>query len=97
MRILIDESIPRPLKREFVGLDVTHVSEIGWQGRKNGYLLASMREQGFDTLLTVDKNLLEEPGLSDPVFAADDDGAGTALGCGVECAADGHEFVVPFR
>ena len=53
----MDESIPRPLKREFTGLDVTHVADIGWQGRKNGYLLASMREERFDTLITVDKNL----------------------------------------
>lgn len=41
----------------WAGLDVSHVVEIGWQGRKNGHLLASMREAGFDTLITVDKNL----------------------------------------
>ena len=57
MRILLDESTPRPLKREFAGLDVTHVADLGWQGRENGVLLASMRHEGFDTLITVDQNL----------------------------------------
>jgi hypothetical protein len=57
VRILLDESTPRPLKREFAGLDVTHVADIGWLGRANGYLLASMRASGYDTLITVDKNL----------------------------------------
>ena len=57
MRILLDESTPRPLKREFAGLDVTHVADIGWQGRQNGVLLVSMCEEGYDTLITVDQNL----------------------------------------
>jgi len=57
VRILLDECVPRPLKRAFGGFDVTHVTEIGWEGRKNGRLLASMREEGFDTLVTVDRNL----------------------------------------
>jgi hypothetical protein len=57
VRILLDESTPRPLKGEFSGLDVTHVADLGWQGRANGYLLASMREERFDTLITVDQNL----------------------------------------
>lgn len=57
MRILLDESTPRPLKREFHGLDVVHVADLGWQGRKNGFLLTSMCADGFDTLVTVDQNL----------------------------------------
>lgn len=57
MRILLDECTPRRLKRELPGLDVAHVTDLGWQGRRNGRLLASMREGGFDTLITVDRNL----------------------------------------
>ncbi|MEX1256908.1 MAG: hypothetical protein WEG36_04750 [Gemmatimonadota bacterium] len=57
MRILLDESIPRPLKREFTGLEVAHVADLGWQGRKNGDLVIGMRDQGFDALITVDLNL----------------------------------------
>lgn len=57
MRILLDECVPRPLLREFAGLDAAHVIDLGWAGRKNGRLLASMREERFDTLVTVDRNL----------------------------------------
>jgi hypothetical protein len=57
VRILLDECVPRPLLRAFVGLDVAHVIDLGWAGRKNGRLLASMRESGFDALVTVDRNL----------------------------------------
>jgi hypothetical protein len=57
VRVLLDECVPRPLKRELAGFDVVHVTELGWAGRRNGILLASMREAGFDTLVTVDRNL----------------------------------------
>ena len=57
MRILLDESTPRPLTREFAELDATHVADLGWQGRKNGALLAAMRDEGFSVLITVDQNL----------------------------------------
>jgi predicted nuclease of predicted toxin-antitoxin system len=57
VRVLLDECIPRRLKRDFDGRDVTHVADIGWQGKRNGRLLASMREDGFEMLITVDRNL----------------------------------------
>jgi len=57
VRVLLDECTPRRLTRELHGLDVAHVADLGWQGRRNGRLLASMRESGFDTLITVDRNL----------------------------------------
>lgn len=57
MKVLLDECTPRRLKREFGDLDVTHVADLGWQGRRNGKLLASMREAGYDALVTVDRNL----------------------------------------
>ena len=57
MRVLLDECTPHRLKRELPGLDVAHVIDLGWQGRRNGRLLASMRSDGFDALITVDRNL----------------------------------------
>ncbi len=57
MRILFDECTPRPLLRELAGLDVAHVLDLGWQGRKNGVLLASMLEAGFTVFITVDRNV----------------------------------------
>lgn len=57
MRILFDECRPRPLLRELVGFDVAHVLDLGWQGRKNGALLASMLADGFTVFVTVDRNV----------------------------------------
>lgn len=57
MRILFDECTPRPLLREMGELDAAHVLDLGWQGRKNGVLLASMLEAGFTVFVTVDRNV----------------------------------------
>jgi hypothetical protein len=42
MRLLLDECVPRPLKRGIAGHDVKHVTEMGWSGKENGELLALM-------------------------------------------------------
>jgi hypothetical protein len=57
VRILFDECTPRPLLRELGGFDVAHVLDLGWQGRKNGVLLASMLDAGFTVFVTVDRNV----------------------------------------
>ena len=40
MKLLLDECLPRRLKRELLGHDVVTVPEMGWAGIKNGPLLA---------------------------------------------------------
>lgn len=57
MRILFDECTPRPQVRELAGLDVVHVVDLGWHGRKNGVLLTSMLAEGFTVFVTVDRNM----------------------------------------
>ncbi len=57
MKLLLDENIPRKLKRDLNEHEVYHVIDKGWQGKKNGQLLALMLKDGFDTLITIDKNL----------------------------------------
>ena len=57
MKLLLDENIPRKLKRDLNEHEVYHVSDKGWQGKKNGQLLALMLEDEFDALITIDKNL----------------------------------------
>ena len=42
MRILLDESLPRRLKKDFKGHQVKTVPEAGWQGKKNGELIKLM-------------------------------------------------------
>jgi hypothetical protein len=63
VRILLDECLPRRLKRAFAGHHVRTVPEAGWASRKNGDLLAVAQEQ-FDVLLTVDRNLSVEQDVS---------------------------------
>jgi hypothetical protein len=50
-------SVSRPLKQDLVGLDVRHVVDMGWAGKRNGELLRLMLAERFDVLLTVDKSL----------------------------------------
>ena len=57
MRILLDECVPRPLRRELPGHNVRTIQEMGWAGKKNGELLALMAGAGFEVLLTVDQSL----------------------------------------
>ena len=56
MRVLLDESLPRRLKRELTQHDVKTVPEVGWAGRKNGELLR-LAEPVFDVFVTMDGNL----------------------------------------
>jgi predicted nuclease of predicted toxin-antitoxin system len=56
VKILLDECVPKRLRREFTGHEVNHVSDMGWASIKNGRLLA-LAEKSFDIFLTVDRNL----------------------------------------
>ena len=64
MRVLLDECVPRPLRREFPAHDVRTIREMGWAGKKNGELLALMAADGFEVLLTVDRNLPHQQNLT---------------------------------
>ena len=57
MRLLLDECVPRPLKRELPGHEVSTVGEQGWSGKRNSELLKLVLAQGFEGFLTVDQNL----------------------------------------
>ena len=57
MRLLLDECVPRPLKRDFVGHEASHVRDLDWSGRRNGEILDLMVQAGFQVFITVDRNL----------------------------------------
>ncbi len=63
MRILLDECVPRPLKRQLSEYDVKTVTEMGWSGTKNGELLKRMQQEKFTILLTTDQNLRYQQNL----------------------------------
>lgn len=57
MRVILDECVPRPLKRHLPTHEVTTAQERGWAGAENGALLRLMREAGAAVLVTTDRNL----------------------------------------
>ena len=54
--MLLDECVPRRLRRELPGHDIRTVSEMGWSGIKNGPLLHRAAQE-FDVFLTVDQGI----------------------------------------
>jgi predicted nuclease of predicted toxin-antitoxin system len=63
MRLLLDESVPRRLRRTLPTHAVRTVVEMGWEGIKNGELLARAAVE-FDALVTVDKNLEHQQNIN---------------------------------
>jgi hypothetical protein len=63
MKILLDECVPRPLKFDFTGHDVSNVTEMKWSGFKNGKLLKLAVEAGFEIFVTADQNLQYQQNL----------------------------------
>ena len=59
MRLLLDECLPKQLKREFPG---HAVMTVGFAGVKNGALLRAARGR-FDVFITVDANLRHQQNL----------------------------------
>jgi predicted nuclease of predicted toxin-antitoxin system len=64
MKILLDECVPKRLKRVFEVGDVVTVPEMGWAGIKNGELL-SLASDNFDVFVTIDQNLRFQQNLDD--------------------------------
>ena len=56
MRVLLDESLPRPLAGLLTGHEVRTVTEMTWTSLSNGELLRRAAEE-FDVVLTADQNI----------------------------------------
>jgi hypothetical protein len=56
VRVLLDECLPRRLKRELIGHEARTAPEMGWASKRNGELLA-LAVGHFDVFLTADRNL----------------------------------------
>lgn len=62
MRVLVDECLPRKLKRELIGHDVMTVPEAGWASIKDTPLLR-LAESRFEVFLTGDQNMQYQQNL----------------------------------
>ena len=65
MRLLLDESLPRKLKRRLAPHEVRTVPEMGWASKSNSELLR-LAEQEFEVFLTADQKLSNQQNL--PTF-----------------------------
>ena len=64
MRILLDENIPRGLRRILASHDVRTASEMGWASVANGQLLDEAEKAGFEALVTSDQNIVFQQNLA---------------------------------
>jgi predicted nuclease of predicted toxin-antitoxin system len=64
MRILLDENMPAKVNYDFgEGHEVRSVKDMKWSGKKNGELLGLAAFNGFDVVITLDKNLKNQQNL----------------------------------
>ena len=63
MRLLLDECVPKRLKRELRGHQAKTVQDMGWAGIKNGALLR-LADGQFEALVTVDQGIEYQQNLT---------------------------------
>ena len=68
MRFFLDACVPRPLRRAFPDLDVTHAHDRGWGDLDDGPLLDRVAGQ-YDVFLTTERNLPYQQDLTRRPFA----------------------------
>ena len=63
MKILLDECVTKRLKSYLSEFEISTVSEMKWNGIKNGKLMTLCIENHFDLLLSIDKNLMYQQNI----------------------------------
>jgi hypothetical protein len=64
-KVLLDENLPVKLKYRLLDVcEIYTVNDKGWNALENGELINVMQEDGFDYLLTSDKNLQYQQNLA---------------------------------
>jgi predicted nuclease of predicted toxin-antitoxin system len=63
MRILFDQGTPKPLQNFLPDHQIALASQMGWAMLKNGELLAAAEIDGFELLITTDRNLAYQQNL----------------------------------
>jgi predicted nuclease of predicted toxin-antitoxin system len=63
MRILFDQGTPVPLRRFLTDHGVATAYERGWSCLTNGDLISLAEQEGFDLLITTDRNLRYQQNL----------------------------------
>lgn len=63
MKILLDHSAPMNLARCLTGHEVWHTTQLGWGELVNGELLKAAEGDGFQLIITADKNIPQQQQL----------------------------------
>ena len=64
MKLLFDESVPRPLGAHFPkSFEIRTVQWMGWSGRSNGDLLRLAASHEFDGFVTADRGIEHQQNL----------------------------------
>jgi hypothetical protein len=69
MRILFDHGTPRGLANALLDHDLTSAYEKGWDRLKNGDLLRTAEQEGFELLLTTDRRIQYQQNLTNRKIA----------------------------
>jgi len=64
MKVLFDVNMPRPLRNELPGHEVVTAQAMGWGELENGDLIEAAERQGFEALITADRNLRYQQNLA---------------------------------
>jgi len=65
MKIFFDQGTPAPLRTRLVGHDVETAHERGWSKVKNGALLDSAEQAGFQIFVTTDQGIRYQQNLTE--------------------------------
>jgi hypothetical protein len=69
MRVLFDHGTPTPLIPFLAGHTVTRAKDLGWDRLLNGALLDAAEAEGFEVLMTTDKNMKAQQNLKTRAIA----------------------------
>ena len=69
MKILFDQGTPVPLRRYLPTHVIDTAYERGWSELSNGTLLTRAEQEGYDLLMTTDRNLRYEQNLANRQIA----------------------------
>jgi glutamate racemase len=64
VRVLFDQGTPAPLRRHLSAHQVSTAFELQWQALKNGELIERAETEGFEVLVTTDRNLKYQQNLA---------------------------------
>jgi len=69
VRILLDECLPRDLRKHLAGHDCQTAPEAGLAGKAKGELLALAERSGWQVLLTMDQGMPSQQNLAGRIIS----------------------------